>query len=109
MFAFHRNVFGPPGGVAGLSVWERNGPSGGWVAGAEAVIPMRQAGQSGACVNAPCALLFLRPSKLNNLSFVDYWTDVANFPRFYFDVRFCPTYIDLDGRGARPRWGWGHF
>ena len=66
---------------------------------------MRQAGQSGACVNAPCALLFLRPSKLNNLSFVDYWTDVANFPRFYLDVKFCPTYIDLDGRGARPRAG----
>jgi|RhiMethySRZTD1v2_1073278.scaffolds.fasta_scaffold364325_2 hypothetical protein len=38
--------------VAGLFVWKKR-PQRGWVAGAGAVIPMRQAGQPGACVNAP--------------------------------------------------------
>ena len=56
------------------------------------VLLMRQAGQPGACINALCALLFLRPSKLNNLSRC-YWTGVTTVSRFFRHARCSPTHL----------------
>jgi len=77
--------------VAGLFVWKKR-PQRGWVAGAGAVIPMRQAGQPGACVNAPLrppvpeANTIFSRSQLSHA--FHYRTDVASFPLLY--RRKCP-------------------